>query len=595
MARPPPPGPLLPLQQQQLQPADADLPRPPSPSPPCTPYLLPRRHRPSTPTPPAEEDDDTMLIVPAHPYQQDRRGPAPTAAGGRLRRWSESTPASPQRSRSPSPSPWLLSPGYEQYRQSLSVPAWPCLEYGEASSDDLSSEWDSDVQDVSPLTPKPSGWRKIRNIVTWSPFVQNYKNQQYFWVQLAGHQGNFRAGPTPGTILKKVCTAEELAFKALMKDRLKPYVPDYKGQITSEEGDSYLHLQDLLGEFNKPCVMDCKMGVRTYLEDELSKARGNQKLRKDMYEKMIAVNPDEPTEDERRAGGVTKTRYMVFRETMSSTATLGFRIEGLKKSDGQSSKDFKTTKDRDQIIKAFREFTRGFPHAVSRYIQRLRAIQATLEVSEFFATHEVIGSSLLFVHDADKANVWLIDFAKSRVLPPGVGPLQHNKPWIEGNHEDGYLIGLRNLIEIFTEMELSPETPPTPPPESPPSSPVSSASLPSAPSSAPASDSSAGATPPTSPEDEAAAKAVPSLNRKDTLVAQVADDDAQENSPPPYSVQLELRPHGQDTELDDSSQTAPQQRLTPSLPLPVHIKKTDTVLALQTPAEAAAPDRTELT
>lgn len=55
---------------------------------------------------------------------------------------------------------------------------------------------------------------------------------------------------------------------------------------------------------------------------------------------------------------------MVFRETMSSTATLGFRIEGLKKSDGQSSKDFKTTKERDQIAKAFREFTRGFPHAV---------------------------------------------------------------------------------------------------------------------------------------------------------------------------------------------------------------------------------------
>ena len=52
--------------------------------------------------------------------------------------------------------------------------------------------------------------------------------------------GNFRAGPTPGTILKKVCTAEELAFKALMKDRLKPYVPDYKGQITSEEGDCIL-------------------------------------------------------------------------------------------------------------------------------------------------------------------------------------------------------------------------------------------------------------------------------------------------------------------------------------------------------------------
>lgn len=40
-----------------------------------------------------------------------------------------------------------------------------------------------------------------------------------------------------------MCTAEELAFKALMKDMLKPYVPDYKGQITSEEGDCILYKQ----------------------------------------------------------------------------------------------------------------------------------------------------------------------------------------------------------------------------------------------------------------------------------------------------------------------------------------------------------------
>lgn len=40
-----------------------------------------------------------------------------------------------------------LAPGYEQYRKMLlEVPA--ALEYGDASSDDLSSEWDSDVPDA---------------------------------------------------------------------------------------------------------------------------------------------------------------------------------------------------------------------------------------------------------------------------------------------------------------------------------------------------------------------------------------------------------------------------------------------------------------
>ena len=34
-----------------------------------------------------------------------------------------------------------------------------------------------------------SSWRKIRNMVHWSPFVQQFKKHKYPWVQLAGHQG----------------------------------------------------------------------------------------------------------------------------------------------------------------------------------------------------------------------------------------------------------------------------------------------------------------------------------------------------------------------------------------------------------------------
>lgn len=89
----------------------------------------------------------------------------------------------------------------------------------------------------------------------------------------------------------------------------------------------YLQLQDLLSDFDQPCVMDCKIGVRTYLEEELSKAKEKPKLRKDMYEKMIQIDKDAPNDEEHRAKGVTKPRYMVWRETISSTATMGFRIE----------------------------------------------------------------------------------------------------------------------------------------------------------------------------------------------------------------------------------------------------------------------------
>lgn len=68
------------------------------------------------------------------------------------------------------------------------------------------------------------------------------------------------------------------------------------------------------------------------------------------------------------------------------------------------------------------------------------------------ASFQVIGSSLLFIHDKkEQAKVWMIDFGKTTPLPEGQ-TLQHDVPWQEGNREDGYLSGLNNLIDILTEM-----------------------------------------------------------------------------------------------------------------------------------------------
>ena len=105
-------------------------------------------------------------------------------------------------------------------------------------------------------------------------------------------------------------------------------------------------------------------------------------------------------------------------------------------------------------------------------MERLQCIKKALSSSNFFSSHEVkfsifptflfsskyfffyfqlIGSSLLFVHDSSKACVWLIDFGKTVPLPDGT-KIDHKTPWVVGNHEDGYLIGVDNLISIFTQL-----------------------------------------------------------------------------------------------------------------------------------------------
>lgn len=347
------------------------------------------------------------------------------------------------------------------------------LSSSSASSTGFSSSYDDSEEDISSdpercLDPnaaflhtvdqqKPrvsKSWRKIKNMVQWSPFVMSFK-KKYPWIQLAGHAGSFKAAAN-GRILKKHCESEQRCLDRLMADVLKPFVPAYHGDVV-KDGERYNQMDDLLADFDSPCVMDCKMGVRTYLEEELTKARKKPSLRKDMYQKMIEVDPEAPTEEEKAQRAVTKPRYMQWRETISSTATLGFRIEGIKKEDGSVNRDFKKTKTREQVTEAFREFTKGNCNILIAYRDRLKDIRATLEVSPFFKCHEVIGSSLLFIHDKkEQAKVWMIDFGKTTPLPEGQ-TLKHDVPWQEGNREDGYLSGLNNLIDILTGMCQGPD------------------------------------------------------------------------------------------------------------------------------------------
>jgi len=88
---------------------------------------------------------------------------------------------------------------------------------------------------------------------------------------------------------------------------------------------------------------------------------------------------------------------------------------------------------------------------IAECLIRLRAIASAIQQSDFFKHHEVIGSSLLFLYDNDKVGIWLIDFAKA--LPVTHRQLDHVSQWQFGNHEDGYLTGILNMIKMFERLQ----------------------------------------------------------------------------------------------------------------------------------------------
>ena len=85
---------------------------------------------------------------------------------------------------------------------------------------------------------------------------------------------------------------------------LRHLVPRYSKEIELSrwEGkapgkdDVCIEMQDVTAEFGEhPCIMDVKVGIRTFLEDEVT----NQKIREDLLKKMDKIDKSAATAAER--------------------------------------------------------------------------------------------------------------------------------------------------------------------------------------------------------------------------------------------------------------------------------------------------------
>ncbi|CAF2382501.1 unnamed protein product [Rotaria sp. Silwood2] len=354
----------------------------------------------------------------------------------------------------PRPNQYKISPSSSPTRHGKSLKnallgIWQGLNSDELRSA-ASSPIDSKYFDERIRISTPS-WKAFSKVVTSLLTFTRTKQGQYEWIQLVGHPGTFKEGLHDGYILKELSEKERRCCELLQNDILKDFVPKYNGIVKDEEEKHYIEIEDLLASFHDPCIMDCKIGVRTYLEEDLDKSERDPEPRADLYEKMIAIDPTAPTEKENKEKKILKPRYMIWRESLSSSQNLGFRIEAIKKSRDLMSKEFQRIKERTDVRQHLLEFVANSIPRATQYLNRLIQLRATCLRSKFFQTHELIGSSLLFVHDTTRASIWMIDFGKTRLLPSNT-QITHSKPWVRGTHEDGYLIGLDNLILLFQEI-----------------------------------------------------------------------------------------------------------------------------------------------
>ena len=149
---------------------------------------------------------------------------------------------------------------------------------------------------------------------------------------ISGHIENFRR-TTDGMLHKTTNRGEADMYKQLGATDAAAFLPELRSVKESLGNQCIIELQDLTFGVADACLMDVKMGQRTFTEDDA----GSSELRSDLMQKMLKVDSNAATPEELAAGGISKMRYLQFREQSTTSRTLGFRVDAVQLAEGSPS------------------------------------------------------------------------------------------------------------------------------------------------------------------------------------------------------------------------------------------------------------------
>ncbi|KAG1693714.1 hypothetical protein DVH05_023115 [Phytophthora capsici] len=214
---------------------------------------------------------------------------------------------------------------------------------------------------------------------------------------------------------------------------LRKFLPGYYGTVEVEEGresdglkaGKYLMLEDLTWGRQWPCIMDVKMGTKSYEEDATPEKIAYEKSKFPLQE------------------------------------TVGFRIQGIKVFDSKKKEYVEFDKhfgrgivSENELAPAFRKYfppegTTKTIKLLEAFLQRLDQLKAWFDDQQ---GTEFIASSFLFLYDGNDsakddngvaeafaADIRLIDFA-------------HATPCISPRRDEGLRTGIATLIQCFQTL-----------------------------------------------------------------------------------------------------------------------------------------------